>query len=409
MAKVTSLLLTGVLALTASACRKSESSEPAPTGTEQKLEAPKAEPASTTIKLGQIMPYSGPASAYGTIGKVHTAFFNKINKEGGINGRKVELISLDDSYSPPKAVEQVRKLVEQDHVLAIFNAVGTASNSAIEKYLNEKQIPQLFVASGATKWDDPTHFPWTIGFNASYHLEGKTYAAEVLKKNPKAKIAVLYQNDDFGKDVLAGFKAGLGDKAKQVVAEATYEVTDPMVDSQLATLKGSKADTFINISTPKFAAQAIRKVSELGWKPARYIVNISASVGSVLEPAGLELSKGMYTIAYMKDASDKQWDNDPAMQEYRAFMKTEYPDGKVNDGTNIYAYVTALTLVEVIKKCGDDVSPKNLITQAASLKDFAPGLLLPGIKMNTSATDFSPFDQLQLAQFDGKTWVAVVD
>ncbi|MDB4975178.1 MAG: branched-chain amino acid transporter substrate-binding protein [Myxococcaceae bacterium] len=408
MTRSSYVLFSTLLAMSTTACRKSEPA-PAQEGSEQQLAAPAATPeAAGPIKLGQIMPYSGPASAFGTIGKLHAAFFAKVNREGGINGRKVELSSLDDSYSPPKAVEQVRKLVEQDHVLAIFNPVGTPSNSAIQKYLNEKQTPQLFVATGASKWNDPTHYPWTIGFNPSYSLEGKTYAAAVLKSNPKAKIAVLYQNDDFGKDVLAGLKAGLGAAhEKMIVAEVSYEVTDPTVDSQLVTLKGSKADTFINIATPKFAAQAIRKVADLGWKPAHYIVNISSSVGTVLEPAGLDKAKGLFTVAYIKDPVDPQWDQDPAMLEWRAFMKAEYPEGKLSDASNPYAYVTAQTLVEVLKKCGDDVSPKNLIAQAASLHDFAPGLLLPGVKINTSATDFEPFDQLQLAKFDGKTWVAV--
>jgi branched-chain amino acid transport system substrate-binding protein len=403
MIRASSLALSSLLALNAVGCRKSE---PIPNpGAEQNPEGPAAQ--TSPIKLGQIMPYSGPASAFGTIGKLHTAYFAKLNREGGINGRKVELISLDDSYSPPKAVEQVRKLVEQDHVLAIFNPVGTPSNSAVQKYLNDKQVPQLFVATGASKWNDPSHYPWTMGFNPSYALEGKTYAEQVLKANPKAKIAVLFQNDDFGKDVLAGFKEGLGAKAKQIVAEASYEVSDPTVDSQLVTLKGSKADTFIDIATPKFAAQAIRKVADLRWKPDHYVVQISSSVGAVLEPAGLEKAVGLKTVAYTKDPVDPQWDNDPAMQEWRAFMKAEYPEGKLSDGANVYAYITAQTLVEVLKKCGDDVSAKNIIAQAAALKDFAPGQLLPGIKLNTSATDFEPFNQLHLAKFDGKTWVAI--
>ncbi|HEX5659566.1 MAG TPA: ABC transporter substrate-binding protein [Polyangiales bacterium] len=401
MNTISSLALSSLLAFGALGCRKSE---PIPNpGEEQKPQAA----AESTIKLGQIMPYSGPASAFGTIGKLHAAYFAKVNREGGINGRKIELLSLDDSYSPPKAVEQVRKLVEQDHVLAIFNPVGTPSNSAVQKYLNDKQIPQLFVATGASKWNDPSHYPWTIGFNPSYALEGKTYAQEVLKANPKAKIAVLFQNDDFGKDVLAGFKEGLGAKSKQIVAEASYEVSDPTVDSQLVTLKGSKADTFIDIATPKFAAQAIRKVADLRWKADHYIVQISSSVGAVLEPAGLDKAVGLKTVAYTKDPVDPQWANDPAMQEWRAFMKAEYPEGKLTDGANVYAYITAQTLVEVLKKCGSDISPKNIIAQAAAIQDFAPGQLLPGIKINTSATDFEPFDKLHLAKFDGKTWVAI--
>lgn len=406
MTRLSSLAMAALLASTTLACRKSEPVAPAAGDPESNTQAATAPSESKTIKLGQIMPYSGPASAFGSIGKLHTAYFAKLNKAGGINGRTVELISLDDSYSPPKAVEQVRKLVEQDHVIAIFNPVGTPSNSAIQKYLNDKHIAQLFVASGASKWSDPTHFPYTIGFNPGYQLEGRTYAAHVLKTKPKAKIAVLYQNDDFGKDVLAGFKAGLGDKAKQIVAEATYEVTDPTIDSQLVTLQGSKADVFVNISTPKFAAQAIRKVADLKWKPTQYLVNIGASIATVLQPAGLDKSTGIMTVAYFKEPTDKQWDNDAAMNEWRAFMKSELPEAKLTDATSVYAYVTAETLVEVLKKCGDDFSPENLIKQAANLKDFAPGLLLPGVKLNTSPTDFEPFDQLQLAKFDGTTWVA---
>jgi branched-chain amino acid transport system substrate-binding protein len=407
MSRVSSLVLAGLLASAGLACRKAEPAAPAPGEGEQKAaEAPAPAPASKEIVLGQIMPYSGPASAYGTIGKLHAAYFAKLNKAGGINGRTVKLISLDDSYSPPKAVEQARKLVEQEHVIGVFNAVGTPSNSAIQKYLNDKKVAQLFVSSGASKWADPTHFPYTIGFNPSYHVEGKTYAEDLLKKNPKAKVAVLYQNDDFGKDVLAGFKEGLGDGKAKIVAEASYEATDPTIDSQMVTLKGSKADTFLNIATPKFAAQAIRKVADLKWKPAQYLANVSASVGSVLTPAGLDKSKGIITIIYLKDTTDKQWDNDPAVKEFREFMKNDFPEGKITDGTNIYAYATAETLVEVLKRCGDDLTAENLIKQAASLKDFASGLFLPGVTINTSPTDFETFDQLQLAQFDGTTWVA---
>ncbi|MEY4509959.1 MAG: hypothetical protein RLZZ450_2081 [Pseudomonadota bacterium] len=406
MSRVSSLVLAGLLASAGFACRKAEPAAPAPGEAEQKAaEAPAAAPAKEIV-LGQIMPYSGPASAYGTIGKLHQAYFAKLNKAGGVNGRTIKLISLDDSYSPPKAVEQVRKLVEQEHVVGVFNAVGTPSNSAIQKYLNDKKVAQLFVSSGATKWADPTHFPYTIGFNPSYRIEGKTYAQDLLKKNPKAKVAVLFQNDDFGKDVLAGFKEGLGDSKAKIVAEASYEATDPTIDSQMVTLKGSKADTFLNIATPKFAAQAIRKVADLKWKPAQYLANVSASVGSVLTPAGLDKSKGIITIIYLKDTTDKQWDNDPAVNEFREFMKTDFPEGKITDGINIYAYATAETLVHVLKACGDDLSAENLIKQAASLKDYAPGLFLTGVKLNTSPTDFETFDQLQLAQFDGTTWVA---
>lgn len=360
------------------------------------------------IKLGQVMPYSGPASAYGTIGKLHQAFFAKLNREGGIDGKKVSLVSLDDGYSPPRAVEQVRKLVEQDKVSAVFNAVGTPSNTAIRKYLNDKRVPQLFVSSGASKWADPKNFPWTIGFNPSYRLEGRTYAGHILRSQPAAKIAVLYQADDFGKDVLHGLREGLGDKAdKMIVAEATYETTDPTIDSQLVTLKASKADVVLLIATPKFAAQAVRKVHDLDWKATRYLVNVAASIGAVLEPAGLDKAKGLITVQYVKDPNDPRWADDPAVKEWYAFMKAEYPAGDTRDAGNAYAYVSAQTLVQVLKQCKGDYSAENLMKQAASLKDFAPGLLLPGIRINTSADDFELFDTLQLAQFDGHTWAAL--
>lgn len=405
MAKTVSLLLTSLVAasLGVSCSKKEEKQEPAATATQQ-VEAPKT-PEKKEIKLGQIMPYSGPASAYGTIGKLHAAYLAKVNREGGINGRLVNLVSLDDSYSPPKAVEQTRKLVEQENVIAVFNPVGTPSNSAIHKYLNTKEVAHLFVATGASKWNDPKNFPWTIGFNPGYHLEGKTYAQHILKHDPKAKIAVLFQNDDFGKDVLAGLKDGLGDHAKQIVAESSYEVTDPTVDSQIVALKGSKADVFVNIATPKFAAQAIRKVADLSWKPKHYIANVGSSIGAVLIPAGVERAKGIMTTTYIKDPNDKRWDNDAAMQEYKAFLKAEYPEANVKDSINAYAYVTAQTLVQVLKQCGDDLTSKNVMSQATSLKDFQPGLLLPSVKINTSPTDYEPIDTLEVSQFDGETYV----
>jgi ABC-type branched-subunit amino acid transport system substrate-binding protein len=363
--------------------------------------------ASTEITIGQTMPYSGPASAYGTIGKVEAAYFRKVNKEGGIHGRKINLISVDDGYNPAKAVEQVRKLVEQDHVSFIFQSLGTPSNAAIQPYLNTNKVPQLFVATGATRWGDPEHFPWTIGYNPSYALEGRTYGAAIAARQPGAKIAVLYQNDDFGKDLLKGLKEGLGGKAKDVVAEATYEVSDATVDSQIATLKASGADTFVNVTTPKFAAQAIRKAHDIGWKPTQYLSNVSASVGSVLTPAGLEKAIGIFTVGYFKDPSDKQWDDDPAMKEWKAFMKEYVPDAGLTDGNNLYAYLAAQTLVQVITQCGDDLSRANVMKQATNLKGFAPPLLLPGIAIDTSPTDYFPFDKLQLVHFDGTTWVPV--
>ncbi len=361
--------------------------------------------AKAEIKIGQTMPYSGPASAYGTIGKVETAFFQKLNKEGGINGRPVNLISVDDGYNPAKAVEQVRRLVEQDQVLFIFQSLGTPSNAAIQPYLNSNKVPQLFAATGATRWGDPEHFPWTMGYNPSYRLEGATYGKYIAANQASAKIAVLYQNDDYGKDMLKGLKEGLGDKAKDVVAEATYEVSDATIDSQIATLQASHADTFVNVTTPKFAAQAIRKVYDIGWKPTQYLSNVSASVGSVLTPAGLDKSVGINTVGYFKDPTDKQWDDDPAMKEWKAFMKEYVPDASLADGNNTYAYLAAQTLVQVLKQCGDDLTRANVMKQAANLKGFAPGLLLSGITLDTGPNDYFLFDKLVLVRFDGSTWV----
>jgi branched-chain amino acid transport system substrate-binding protein len=359
------------------------------------------------IKIGQTMPYSGPASAYGTIGKVEVAYFKKLDDEGGINGHKVELLSVDDAYSPPRAVELVRKLVEQDQVLFIFQSLGTPSNAAIQPYLNTNKVPQLFVATGATRWGDPAHFPWTMGFNPSYQLEGRTYGKNIAARAPSAKIAVLYQNDDFGKDVLKGLREGLGDKANAIVATASYEVTDATIDSQIATLKGSGADTLVNATTPKFAAQAIRKVYDIGWKPTQYLANVAASVGAVLTPAGLDKSVGLMTVGYFKDPTDKQWNDDPAMKEWRAFMKDHVPDANTTDGSNVYAYIAAQTMEQVLKQCGDDLTRENVMRQAASLHGFAPGLLLPGINIDTGPKDFFPFDELALVRFDGTTWVAM--
>ena len=364
----------------------------------------------TEIKIGNIMPYSGPASAYGTIGKVEAAYFKKINEEGGINGRKINFVSVDDGYSPPKAVEMARKLVEEDEVLLIFQSLGTPSNSAIHKYMNVKKVPQLFVATGASKWGDPKNFPWTMGFNPSYQVEAQIYAKYILQHQPSAKIGVLYQNDDYGKDYLKGLKDGLGDKAaKMIVSEVSYETSDPTVDSQIVTLKGSGADTFVNVTTPKFAAQAIRKAYDIGWKPVQYLNTVSASVGAVLTPAGLEKSVGLISVAYIKDATDKQWDNDPAMKEFLAFMQKYYPDGNVADGSNPYGYSAAQTLVQVLKQCGDNLTRENVMKQAANLKDLQLPLALPGIKINTSPSDYYVFEQMQLGKFDGKQWVGFGD
>ncbi len=359
----------------------------------------------TEIKIGQTMPYSGPASAYGTIGRVEAAYFKKINEEGGINGRKIKLESLDDGYSPPKTVEMTRRLVEQDEVLFMFQPLGTAPNAAIHKYMNAKKVPQLFVATGATMWGDPKHFPWTMGWQPSYQTEGRIYAKDILANHPGAKIAVLYQNDDYGKDLLKGLKDGLGAKAGMIVKEASFEVSDPSIDSQILSLKASGADVFVNIATPKFAALAIRKVYDSGWRPVHYLNNVSLSIGAVLTPAGLEKSVGLITVAYLKDATDAAWANDPAMNEYKAFLKKYYPEANIADSSNVYGYSAAQTLVQVLKQCGDDLTRANVMRQAANLKDLQLPLARPGIRINTGPDDFFPFESLQLQRFDGKHWV----
>jgi len=358
----------------------------------------------TEIKIGNIMPYSGPASAYGVIGKTEEAYFKKINAEGGINGRKIDFITYDDGYSPPKAVEQARKLVESDEVLVIFNPLGTPSNSAIQKYLNSKKVPQLFVATGATKWNDPKNFPWTMGWQPSYQSEGRIYAKFLLKEKPDAKIAVLFQNDDFGKDYLKGLKDGLGAKASMIITEESYETTEPTIDSHIVKLKATGADTFMSVTTPKFAAQAIKKLAEIEWKPLHIVVNVSASVGSVLKPAGFENSQGILSAAYAKDGADSQWDNDPGMKKFYAFLEKYYPDANKLDGSVVYGYGAAQTMAKVIEMCGDDLTRANVMKQAASLKDFTPDTLLPGVKINTSATDFAPIEQLQMMRFKGEKW-----
>jgi len=357
------------------------------------------------IKVGSIMPYSGPASAYGTIGKVQAAYFRMINEQGGINGRKINFVSYDDGYSPPKAVEMARKLVEQDEVLLIFQPLGTPGNTAIHKYMNQKKVPQLFVATGASVWNDPKNFPWTMGWQPNYQTEGRIYATHMIRNKPDGKIAILYQNDDSGRDYLKGFKDGLGDKVKQIVAEVTYEVTDPTIDSQILKLKASGADVFFHMATPKFAAMGIRKAHDIGWKPLQYLVNVAASVGSVLTPAGLEKSVGIISTQYLKDPTDKTWENDPAMLKWTAFMKKYYPDGSLTDASNLYGYAVAQTLVQVLKQCGDNLTRENVMRQAANLKDLELDVALPGIKLNTSPTDFAPIESEQLIRFDGKQWV----
>ena len=364
----------------------------------------------TEIKIGNIMPYSGPASAYGVIGKTEQAYFNKINAEGGINGRKINFISYDDGYSPPKAVEQARKLVESDEVLLIFNSLGTPSNSAIQKYMNLKKVPQLFVATGATKWNDPKEFPWTMGWQPSYQSEGRIYAKYILKEKPNGKIGILYQNDDYGKDYLKGIKDGLGAKAASlIIAEESYETTEPSIDSHVVALKSKGADIFISITTPKFAAQSIKKAAELQWKPMFILNNVGASVGSVMKPAGFDNSQDIISAAYLKDATDPQWKDDPGMKAFDAFLAKYFPEGNREDGSVIVGYSVAQTMVHVLQACGNDLTRANVMKQAASIKDLQLGTLLPGIKIKTSATNFAPISQLQLQKFKGDRWMLFGD
>jgi branched-chain amino acid transport system substrate-binding protein len=358
----------------------------------------------TEIKIGNIMPYSGPASAYGVIGKTEEAYFKKINAEGGINGRKINFVSYDDGYSPPKAVEQARKLVESDEVLLIFNSLGTPSNSAIQKYMNSKKVPQLFVATGAAKWNDPKDFPWTMGWQPSYQVEARIYAKYLLKEKPDAKIAIMYQNDDFGKDYLKGLKEGLGAKASMLIAEESYETSEPTIDNHIVKLKATGADVFLNIATPKFAAQAIKKVAEIDWKMLHIVTNVSSSIGAVIKPAGFENSQGILSANYGKDGSDPQWDNDPGMKKFYAFLEKYFPEGNKMDANVVYGYGVAQTMVKVIEMCGDNLTRENVMKQAASLKDFAPDTMLPGVKINTSATDFAPIEQLQMERLKGEKW-----
>ena len=359
----------------------------------------------TEIKIGNTNPYSGPASAYGTIGKVIGAYFKKVNDEGGVNGRKINYITLDDQYSPPKTVEMVRRLVEQDQVAALFQTLGTPPNSAIHKYVNQQKVPHLFVATGATKWNDPQNFPWTMGYQPNYQTEGRTYAAYVLKNVPDAKVGILYQNDDYGKDYLKGFEDGLGDAAKKlIVMKQSYEVTDPTIDSQIVNLKNSGANVFFNITIPKFAVQAIKKSTDIGWKPLHFLNNVSSSLGTVLKPAGVEASRGLITALYMKEITDPQWKNDKGFLEWVAFMKKYYPEGAIDQQENAFGYNVAILMTQVLKQCGNDLSRENIMRQAANVKNFELPLLLPGIKVNTSPTDHAPIEQEQLAKFDGEKW-----
>ncbi|MDA9508279.1 branched-chain amino acid ABC transporter substrate-binding protein [Bradyrhizobium sp. CCBAU 11386] len=358
----------------------------------------------TEIKIGNIMPYSGPASAYAVIGKTEEAYFNKINAEGGVNGRKIKFISYDDGYSPPKTVEQARKLVESDGVLLIFGSLGTSTNGAIRKYMNEKKVPQLFVASGASKWNDPRQYPWTMGWQPSYASEARIYAKYIMKEKPDAKIGVLYQNDDFGKDYLKGLKGGLGAKASMIVLEEAYDTSEPAVDEHVVKLKASGADVLISITTPKFAAQAIKKAAEISWHPIHILSNVSASVGGVLEPAGIEISQGILSASYTKDGSDPQWNADDGMKKFYDFLGQYDPKANKLDAGVVFGYAAAQTMVKVLHMCGDDLTRENVMKQAASLKDFAPDTLLPGIRINTAPDNFAPIEQLQMMRFKGRKW-----
>jgi branched-chain amino acid transport system substrate-binding protein len=359
----------------------------------------------TEIKIGNVEAYSGPASAYGVIGKTEDAYFKMINDQGGVNGRKINFISYDDGYSPPKTVEQVRKLIESDEVLLVFNALGTPTQSAVQKYQNTKKVPQLFLATGASKWNDPKDFPWTMGFQPSYRVEARIFAKYILKTKPDAKVAVFFQNDDFGKDYVAGLKEVFGDKASSIiVAEESYETTEPSIDSHIVKLKGTGADVLVNISTPKFAAQTIKKMAELEWKPMHLMTDVSISIGAVMKPAGLEASEGVLSAGYLKDASDSQWADDEGMKKFMTFVDKYMPGANISDANLVYGYAAAQTMVQTLKQAGDNLTRENVMKQAASLKDFAADTLIPGIKVNTSATDFAPIEQLKMMQFKGGKW-----
>jgi branched-chain amino acid transport system substrate-binding protein len=386
-----SVLLAGLVAVAvASAANAQKKYDPGATDSE--------------IKLGNIMPYSGPLSAYALIGRTQDAFFRKLNAEGGINGRKISFISYDDSFSPAKTVEQARKLVESDEVLLIFQSLGTPTNNAIQKYLNDRKVPQLFVATGATKFGDPKNFPWTMGWQPTYQTEGRIYAKYILEKLPQARIGILYQNDDSGRDYLKGLKDGLGAEAtkRMIVGELPYEPADPTVDRQIVTLKTLGADVFFNEASPKFAAQAIRKAAEIGWKPVQFIASISNSVGSVLRPAGLENAKGILSTNYFKDPTDPTWKDDPAIKEWAAFMDQYFPEGDKTSTFSVYGYLTAQTMVQVLTQCGDELTRENVMRQAANLKNVKLGLLLPGIVINTGPADYFPVEQMQMSQFNGE-------
>ncbi|MBV9016119.1 MAG: ABC transporter substrate-binding protein [Alphaproteobacteria bacterium] len=358
----------------------------------------------TEIKVGNTGPYSGPASSYSAVPKSIVAWCKMVNDQGGVNGRKINLISYDDGYTPPKTVEMIRKLVEQDEVLCTVGTLGTPTNSAIWHYMNQKKVPQLFVATGATKWDDPKGHPWTIGWQPNYQSEGRIYAAYVMKEKPDGKIGILYQNDDFGKDYLKGLKDGLGDKKSMIAVEASYETTDPTVDSQIVDMKAKGIDVFVNTAIPKFAAQAIRKAAEIEWKPLHVLSSIGASVGATLKPAGFENCKGLVSDFYLKDPSDPQWKDDAGFKEWVAFMDKYLPDGDKLDGGYVAGASLAAMGVQALKQCGDELTRENVMKQAANIHDFTVPMLLPGIKVNTTPTDFGPVKQVQMARFTGERW-----
>ena len=371
--------------------------------------SPRSTLADETIKLGNTAPYSGPASAYGTIARAEAAYFNMLNEQGGINGRKIEFLTLDDAYSPAKTVEQTRKLVEQEDVLAMFSSVGTAPNISVQKYLNAKRVPQIFVSSGATRWNDPEHFPWTVGFNPTYELEGRLYAQYVLRTKPDAKIAVIAPNEDAGKDYVRGFRSGLGEHVDQLVSETTYLTADPTIDSQMVTMRESGADVFFLEATPKFAAQALKKAASMGWKPLIILPSVSNSFSAVLEPGGIENSIGVVTGLYLKDPNDVRWADDPALKDWLAWMKKYQPNASTGDLYNVQGYTAAQLMAAVLKNCGDNLSRDNVIKQAKSLNGLSLPMLLPGIKVHTDPKNVTPINQLQMARFDGKSWVLFGD
>ena len=357
----------------------------------------------TEIKIGNVAPYSGPMSAYGLIGRTISAYFTKVNAEGGVNGRKIKFLSYDDGYSPPKTVEQARKLIENDGVLFIFASLGTPPNTAIERYMNSKRVPQLFVAAGATKFGDPKNYPWTMGWQPTYQNEARIYAKYLIEHHPNGKIGVLYQNDDYGKDYLQGLKDGLAGKIP-IISEQTYESTDPAINSQIISLKGTGADILFDVTLGKFAAQAIRKVAELGWRPVHLLNNVATSVGTILEPAGLENAKDILSSKYIKDPTDPAWKDDPDFKQWLAFLETYFPDADRTSSSTVIGYALTATVLQVLRQCGDDLTRENVMRQAANLKDVKIPMLLPGISINTTVDDYFPIKQMQMGRFTGERW-----